>query len=165
MRYLTLSFFIFLALFLFAPRAHSQNVRDVYKAIKNIEVKCEVGTTKKEYKAALADAVLEFNIYKELNKDNELVPLFSKILEHYRNAGKAWDEMDDDNSPLAPFSRKYGFFSSLDDPMFYILQQKYPVLAEKTTGDPLLLEINTVLSTIWGIASEEISRIPIDRLK
>lgn len=112
---------LILFLFFIPVLANADPSNEVYRALKKIEAKCQIGIAYKDYAPALGDAKLELNLFLDSNKATEkpeFTQLIVDVMKNYQDAQVVWSMKFSDGRP-----RNYILSKELN---YEVLLYRYP---------------------------------------
>ena len=144
--------------------ALGQSCKDVYKALKKIEAKTQIGISYIDYRRELGDVQYELNLFlegKQAKQKPEITEHLKKAMMHYLNAAKVW-EMTAEKGNIGFYSPyvKYANPTDIDKYFFKI----YPKALDKLSnirgpGYEKEIYYTDLLTIIWNEASNELKKV------
>jgi len=134
-----------------------QPAKEAVRALKDIQIRCEMGILYKDYSPALSKAKIPVSLYLE-SAEAKNTPTLSEALKmaitHYDNAQKIWD------AKYSPDKKVYNYICSTFNPTLYDrMTRVYPDI--KVTENSLLItsipcfNIDEAVQLIWSKAAGE----------
>jgi hypothetical protein len=153
-------------LVMFTSSVFCQSSKDAIRSLKKLQAKVEVGTSYKDYWAALGDTkfdVEEFLASPEAKDKPELANSIRKTLGHYVYAKAIWDLKI---SGVSSITTNISFYSGPSIELrktVEILLKDYPQLKDiarvgKYSGGNPCITIDEVIRFIWKESKEELNK-------